>query len=73
MVALWQDSVRVSGQWGLGSSDGSLSLWEEHTMLVEDKLKALGLELPDLDEQYRRNASGARFISHYAVQNILYL
>jgi enamine deaminase RidA (YjgF/YER057c/UK114 family) len=73
MVALWQDSVRVTGQWGLGSSDDSLSLWEEHTMLVEDKLKALGLELPDLDEQYRRNASGARFISHYAVQNILYL
>jgi enamine deaminase RidA (YjgF/YER057c/UK114 family) len=73
MVALWQDSVRVTGKWGLGSSDGSLSLGEEHTMLVEDKLKALGLELPDLDEQYRRNASGARFISHYAVQNILYL
>jgi enamine deaminase RidA (YjgF/YER057c/UK114 family) len=73
MVALWQDSVRVTGKWGPGLSDGSLSLWEEHTMLVEDKLKALGLELPDLDEQYRRNASGARFISHYAVQNILYL
>jgi enamine deaminase RidA (YjgF/YER057c/UK114 family) len=73
MVALWQDSVQVTGTWGLGSSDGSLSLWEEHTVLVEDKLKALGLELPDLDEQYRRNASGARFISHYAVQNVLYL
>jgi len=42
-------------------------------VLVEDKLKALGLELLDLDEQYRRNASGARFISHYAVQNVLYL
>jgi enamine deaminase RidA (YjgF/YER057c/UK114 family) len=46
---------------------------EEQTVIVEDKLKALGLELPDLDEQYRRNASGARFISHYAVQNVLYL
>jgi enamine deaminase RidA (YjgF/YER057c/UK114 family) len=46
---------------------------EEHTVIVEDKLKALGLTLPDLDELYRRNASGARFISHYAVQNILYL
>jgi enamine deaminase RidA (YjgF/YER057c/UK114 family) len=42
-------------------------------MIVEDKLKALGLNLPDLDEQYRKNASGARFISHYAVQNVLYL
>jgi enamine deaminase RidA (YjgF/YER057c/UK114 family) len=46
---------------------------EENTMIVEDKLKALGLNLPDLDEQYRKNASGARFISHYAVQNVLYL
>jgi enamine deaminase RidA (YjgF/YER057c/UK114 family) len=42
-------------------------------MIVEDKLKALGLNLPDLDEQYRKNTSGARFISHYAVQNMLYL
>jgi enamine deaminase RidA (YjgF/YER057c/UK114 family) len=42
-------------------------------MLVEDKLKALGFEVPDLDAQYRQNASGARFISHYAVQNLLYL
>jgi enamine deaminase RidA (YjgF/YER057c/UK114 family) len=46
---------------------------EEDNMIVEEKLKALGLALPDLDEQYRKNASGARFISHYAVQNILYL
>jgi enamine deaminase RidA (YjgF/YER057c/UK114 family) len=46
---------------------------EEHTVIVEDKLKALGLEVVDLDAQYRRNASGARFISHYAVQNVLYL
>jgi enamine deaminase RidA (YjgF/YER057c/UK114 family) len=42
-------------------------------MIVEDKLKALGLNLPDLDEQYRKNTSGARFISHYAVQSMLYL
>ena len=42
-------------------------------MIVEDKLKALGFELLDLDAQYRRNTSGARFISHYAVQNLLYL
>jgi enamine deaminase RidA (YjgF/YER057c/UK114 family) len=42
-------------------------------MIVEDKLKALGLNLPDLDEQYRKNTSGARFVSHYAVQNMLYL
>lgn len=42
-------------------------------MIVEEKLKALGLTLPDLDTLYRTNASGARFISHYAVQNMLYL
>lgn len=42
-------------------------------MSVEEKLQALGLSLPDLDELYRTNASGARFISHYAVQNLLYL
>jgi enamine deaminase RidA (YjgF/YER057c/UK114 family) len=46
---------------------------KEDDVIVEDKLKALGLTLPDLDEQYRKNASGARFISHYAVQNMLYL
>jgi enamine deaminase RidA (YjgF/YER057c/UK114 family) len=57
----------------VGSRDGNLSLWEECAVIVEEKLKALGLELPDLDSQYRRNASGARFISHYAVQNVLYL
>jgi enamine deaminase RidA (YjgF/YER057c/UK114 family) len=45
----------------------------EDEMIVEEKLNALGLHLPDLDEQYRQNASGARFISHYAVQNMLYL
>jgi enamine deaminase RidA (YjgF/YER057c/UK114 family) len=48
-------------------------LRSEDNMIVEAKLKALGLHLPDLDEQYRKNASGARFISHYAVQNVLYL
>jgi enamine deaminase RidA (YjgF/YER057c/UK114 family) len=50
-----------------------LLLEKESIVIVEDKLKALGLELLDLDAQYRRNASGARFISHYAVQNVLYL
>lgn len=42
-------------------------------MLVEEKLKVLGLPLPDLEEQYRTNPSGARFISHFAVQNLLFL
>ena len=30
-------------------------------MLVEAKIKTLGLVLPDLDEIYRTNRSGARF------------
>lgn len=42
-------------------------------MIVEDKLRAMGLPLPNLEEQYATNPSGARFISHYAVQNVLYL
>jgi len=42
-------------------------------MLVEAKLAQLGLSLPDLDQHYRGNASGARFISHLAVGNMLYL
>src|SRR5262245_62639874 len=42
-------------------------------MPVEAKIKTLGLVLPDLDEIYRTNRSGARFLSHFAVQNLLYL
>lgn len=42
-------------------------------MTVEEKLRQLGLDIPDLEEQYRTNPSGAHFISHYAVQNLLYL
>ena len=42
-------------------------------MRVEEKIRTLGLELPDLDELYRANRSGARFLSHYAVGNLLYL
>ena len=42
-------------------------------MVIDDELKALGLTLPDLDQLYRANLSGARYISHFAVQNMLYL
>jgi enamine deaminase RidA (YjgF/YER057c/UK114 family) len=42
-------------------------------MIIEAKLQSLGLQVPDLEQQYRTNASGAHFISHYAVQNLLYL
>ena len=40
---------------------------------IEKKLDALGLTLMDLDRAYRANASGARFVSHLAVGNLLYL
>jgi enamine deaminase RidA (YjgF/YER057c/UK114 family) len=42
-------------------------------MVVEDTLTKLGLVLPDLDQMYRANVSGARFHSHLAVQSMLYL
>lgn len=42
-------------------------------MLVEEKLDRLGLPLPDLEAEYRENASGARFVSHLAVRDVLYL
>ena len=42
-------------------------------MKVEEKLTKLGLELPTLEDLYRTNASGAHYVSHFAVQNLLYL
>ncbi|HEV8439124.1 MAG TPA: RidA family protein [Methylomirabilota bacterium] len=42
-------------------------------MIVENKLEVLGLTLPDPERDYRVNASGAHFISHLAVQHMLYV
>ena len=42
-------------------------------MVVEEKLHALGLTVPDLEAEYRANPAGAHFISHFPVQNLLYL
>jgi enamine deaminase RidA (YjgF/YER057c/UK114 family) len=42
-------------------------------MTVEATLEKLGLELPNLEDLYRTNSSGAHYISHYAVQNLLHL
>ena len=42
-------------------------------MKAEEKLAALGLVVPDLEELYRTNPSGAHYISHYAVRDLLYL
>src|SRR2546426_6518268 len=45
----------------------------EGDMKVEEKLAKLGLELPNLEDLYRSNASGAHYVSHFPVQNVLYL
>ena len=42
-------------------------------MAVEDKLKRLGLVVPNLEDLYRTNASGAHYISHFPVQGMLHL
>ena len=42
-------------------------------MNAETKLRALGFEVPSLEDLYRTNASGAHYISHFPVQNLLYL
>jgi enamine deaminase RidA (YjgF/YER057c/UK114 family) len=42
-------------------------------MNVEEKLARLGMSVPDLEDLYRTNVSGAHYISHFPVQNLLYL
>jgi len=42
-------------------------------VIVEDKLRSLDIELPDLEVEYQENVSGARFVSHLAVRDVLYL
>src|SRR5439155_11973452 len=46
---------------------------EETAMTIEDKLVKAGLTVPNLEDLYRTNASGAHYISHFPVQNLLYL
>src|SRR5262252_11134315 len=42
-------------------------------MKVEDTLKGMGLVVPNLEDLYRTNASGAHYISHFPVQGMLFL
>lgn len=42
-------------------------------MSVERKLESLGLVMPDIEKQYRTNPTGARFRSHLAHGNALYI
>lgn len=45
----------------------------EAGMKVEEKLERLGLVVPDLEDLYRTNPSGAHYVSHFPVQNLLHL
>src|SRR5439155_10308098 len=60
--AAWRVSPTTSSAVGKGAR-----------MNVEAKLEKLGLEIPNLEDLYRTNSSGAHYISHYPVQNLLYL
>lgn len=42
-------------------------------MTVEAALAKLGMPVPDLDDLYRVNPAHAHYISHFPVQNLLYL
>jgi len=42
-------------------------------MKVEEKIATLGLQVANLEDLYRTNASGAHYISHYPIGNLLYL
>lgn len=42
-------------------------------MNIENKIEAMGLTLPRLEDNWRNNPSGAKYVSHYAVGPVLYL
>jgi enamine deaminase RidA (YjgF/YER057c/UK114 family) len=42
-------------------------------MRIEERLAGLGMPVPELEDLYRTNPSGAHYISHYPLQNLLYL
>jgi enamine deaminase RidA (YjgF/YER057c/UK114 family) len=42
-------------------------------MKVEEKLAQLGLAVPNLEDIYRTNPAGGRYLSHFPIQNLLYL
>ncbi len=42
-------------------------------MNVEARLEGLGLKVPDLESDYEKETSGARFVSHLAHNGVLYL
>ena len=42
-------------------------------MTIERKIEAAGLVLPRIEDSYKNNPSGAKYVSHYAVGRVLYL
>ena len=40
-------------------------------MKIEEKLTKMGIELPNLEDLYRANKSGAKYVSHHAIGSVL--
>src|SRR2546426_9949997 len=67
-------SRRSPSRWSSTISRSTCSACRRATdMKVEETLKRLELEVSSLEDLYRTNPSGAHYISHYPVQNLLYL
>jgi enamine deaminase RidA (YjgF/YER057c/UK114 family) len=45
----------------------------EDRMKIEEKLINMGIALPNLEDLYRANKSGAKYVSHHAIGSVLYL
>ena len=42
-------------------------------MEIEKKISSMGIDLPNIAENYKNNTSGAKYVSHYSVGTVLYL
>ncbi|MBI06568.1 MAG: hypothetical protein CMM54_06255 [Rhodospirillaceae bacterium] len=42
-------------------------------MEIEKKIFSMGIDLPNIAENYKNNTSGAKYVSHYSVGTVLYL
>src|SRR5215467_11751109 len=70
LVGRYYPGARVSvNPIGAGRFDPSGAIWQDSAR----QLKEMGLTVPNLDDLYRSNASGAHYISHFPVQGMLFL
>jgi len=42
-------------------------------MKIENTISSMGIDLPNIAENYKNNTSGAKYVSHYSVGTVLYL